>query len=238
MNILSYPSPKEVAQKLAERIAEEVEKKPVYHLAITGGEDAPMVYQALAAANINWQKVRLYFVSEVISGRQAGINYDVARHHLITKVPIREEQVYRIPIDADSAAQAAQSYQQQVTGEVPLLNGYPLFDAVLLALHEDGHVAEIHPGQEELYYKEDVYLVNKRPESGEETVTLSFQALSEVKKIFLYAFGDDIRFVIGNMVNLMPEAKAYPANVLTALNPWSTLYADAAAMREKSYAIY
>ena len=47
-----------------------------------------------------------------------------------------------------------------------------------------------------------------------------------------------MRHAVGHIINLLPEAKAYPANFLAAKIPWVHLFADDQAMREKSYAIY
>lgn len=237
MNIISYPSPEETARQLAAFIADKVSKSDTYNIALTGGSSAPILYDALAASEIDWFKVHLFFACEVLTGAQRGAHYEQAHRHLISKVPLRDEQVHAFPLDAANSEEAARHYAEETASVVPHLDGLPRFDLVLLALGEDGHIAGLFPGQEELYHEEGVFLSNTTPEE-QAVCTLSLKALGEAKSIVLYAFGSEVRFVIGNMVNLMPQAKAYPANMLTALHPWSILYADADAMREKSYAIY
>ena len=95
--------------------------------------------------------------------------------------------------------------------------------------------------RQELYISDDVFAPNKMTtEQGEQRqlVTVTLEALEESKRLVFLALGQDVRHAVGHIINLLPEAKAYPANFLAAKIPWVHLFADDQAMREKSYAIY
>lgn len=237
MNILAYNTPEETAKQLAKKIASEVSQRATYHLALSGGSDTIPLYGALVAADIDWRKVHLYFVYEAVNGPEEGKNAAFAQTYLLDKIPLPEGHFHPIEGAVDPACLAA-SYAKHVEAIVPHLQGSPRFDMVLLEMHEDGHTAAIFPGQEALFHEEEAFIALKHPQQMQHYVTMSMKALENAKTIIFYSFDDATRFVIGNIVNLMAEAKNYPANYLAALCPWATLYTTEHVMREKTYTIY
>lgn len=238
MNKLTYPTPEIAAKQLAERIKKEVECSDSYHLALSGGMAAPIVYRALSESDIDWEKVHIYFAYEFFTGAQKGFNYMLAKAHLFDKVALPHENIHPIELDGKETHEAAIQYSNKIADTVPTIGKYHRFNMVLLEMHADGHTVGIYPNNEELYTDVAPYMANKRPDTDDEVVTIGFEALGTAKGLAFYAFGGDVRFVVGNIINLMAEAKDYPANYLSALYPWIYLYADAEAMREKSYSIY
>lgn len=237
MNNISYNTAEETALKLAERITQEVQKADKYHLALSGGTDAVHVYRALVAAPIEWEKVHIYFTYEVVSGTKAGFNYTLADAHLFSKVNIPAENIHRIALDVTPDTEADRYANEELT-LLPRVDGKPRFDFALIEMGDDGHTVGIYPGQEELFWSEQTYISNQIPNSNDHLVTTTFGTLECAKTVAFYAFSGKSRFIIGNIVNLMAEAKAYPANYLAAHCPWIFLYADAESMSEKSYSIY
>ncbi len=237
MNTISYPSAEATAQKLAERIQQEVEKSEIYYLALTGEVTAIPLYQALAQASIDWNKVQVYYASEIVSGAKKGFHHTLAQAHLWDKVNIPTSHIH--PIRTEVAADAeARRYAQEIMDTLPKVSGVPRFDLVLMDMTSDGHVAGIFSGQHELFLEESLTLTNNHPSSGDEYISLSIPTIESAKSLALYAFGGEARFAIGDIINLLPEAKAYPANFIASRCPWIYLYADAESMREKSYSIY
>lgn len=237
MNNISYSTTEETALKLAERITQEVQKSEVYHLALSGGIDAVPIYKALTIAPIEWEKVHIYFTYEFVQGGKAGFNYTLAQGHLFNKINIPEKNIHRIIPNTDSEKEVRRYLNEELV-LLPKVDGKPRFDFALIEMGENGHTVGIHPGQEELFWSEEFYISNTIPNSEDNVVTTTFSMLEVSKTVAFYAFGGKSRFIIGNIVNLMPEAKAYPANYLSALCPWMYLYADAESMSEKSYSIY
>ena len=237
MNTISYPSAEATAKKLAERIQQEVEKSEVYYLALTGGFPAIPLYQALASTPIDWSKVQIYYASEVMSGQQKGLHHLVAKAHLFDKIEIPSSNIH--PINTDNAPEAeAERYAQEILKTLPKVGGAPRFDMVLMDMTKDGHVAGIFAGQHDIFLEEPIAFANAHPSHGDQHVTLSIPTIEGAKGLALYAFGGEARFAIGDIINLLPEAKEYPANFIASRCPWIYLYADTESMREKSYSIY
>lgn len=238
MNIMTYPTLEVATKKLAERIKQEVDKNELYTIALTGGLNAPKLYQALAEEEIDWAKVHIFFAHEVLTGPQKGFNYQLAKGHLFDKAPIDPSHIHPLPLDLDDSEAIREQYTELVTQIVPTLGNHHRFNIVLLEMHDDGHVAGYYPGDEEFYHDESAYLVKPRPQDKQLEMTLGCEAMGAAKSLVFYAFSEKLRFVVGDIVNLMPQAKLYPSNYLMALFPWSYIYTDGDAMREKSYAIY
>ncbi|KXB34456.1 hypothetical protein HMPREF1869_01188 [Bacteroidales bacterium KA00251] len=238
MNILTYPSAEETAKKLAERIKKEIDGSQAYYIALSGTKKAALLYRALSEEDIDWKKVHFFFSMDLFSGKQKGLHQRLAKAHLFDKAPIDPDHIHPINLEAKDAETAKHEYIDEVSRFVPSLGGHFRFDMVLVEMYDDGQALGFHPGDEELYSHEAAYLTKRRPMDNEELVTLGCEALGSAKSIVFYALGEELRFMVGNIVNLMPPAKLYPANYLLSLYPWSYLYSDSEAMREKSYAIY
>ncbi len=239
MNVLTFPSAVEASQQLARRIKEEVDKSETYHIALSGGVSAVSLYQALSSESIDWKKVHFYFAYEFVDGPKKGYNATLAKVHLFDRIPLPPSQIHIIEPTGISPEDVAAAYTETLKTFVSFVDGFPRFNMVLLDLYEDGHTLGLYPGDIHLYDHPSAYHANgvkNAPESH--LVTLGFEALGTAKSLVFYSFGQHMKYVVGNMINLMPEAKEYPANYVTALYPWTFLYCDEEAMREKSYAIY
>lgn len=237
---MTYPTVEVATKKIAERIKHEVDSNEAYYIALTGGLQAPLLYRALAEEDIAWEKVHIFFACEILSGPQKGFNYQLAKHHLFDKAPIHPGNIHPISVEGNESdlQTVKDAYIDEVSALVPTIGGHHRFNMVLLEMSEDGGAAGFYRGDEELYSEKDPYLQKNRPQDNENLLTISCEALGTAKSLLFYAFGDSLRFMLGNIINLMPEAKLYPANYLLALYPWAYIYADSQAMREKSYAIY
>lgn len=242
MNYNDYTDPKIVAIKLAQTIQQDIASTTsCFNWALSGGNSAPLLYETLTsepfASSIDWSKVRFFFTYEYM-GRRANSNVAQAYAYLFEKLNVKEEQIFAINPEAADLNQEAERYRSVVEEQVPQIGGYPRFDLALLEIGDDGRTAGVFPGQMEMFVAEDVYLPNKNIKTKEQVITLTLAALEESKKIIFFTTGPEARFVLGDILNLMPEAKEYPANFLAAKCPWAHLFADAQAMREKSYSIY
>lgn len=238
MNIMTYPTAEVTTKMLAERIKAEVDKNDSYYIALSGGINAPILYRALSESEIDWKKVHIFFAQEYLTGPQKGFHTMLAKAHLFDKTAIAPDHIHEVPLYLEDTKAITEAYSQEIASMVPILEGHPRFNIVLIEMFDDGRALGFYPGDEEHYTNESPYLLKQRPEDGVEVLTLGCEALESVKSIIFYAFGDKLRFVVGNIVNLMAEAKLYPTNYLLSRYPWGYIYADGEAMREKSYAIY
>jgi|GEM_PF-586673 len=245
MNYHQYSTPEEVTSQLSLFICEAIEDtKGDFHLALSLDKHAAILAAALTTepylSRIPWGRVHFYLLHEQLGGENL-THYTKLQELLFIPLQIPEDHIHAISDQSLDPGQAAQALQQEVGAQVSHLGGIPQFDLAILEMGIDGHLAGVYPDQIDLYISDEIFAPNETETiSGapQQLVTVTLSALEESKRLVFLALGQEVRHTIGHIINLLPEAKAYPANFLAAKIPWVHLFADDQAMREKSYAIY
>lgn len=106
-------------------------------VALAGGSTPRQMYERLAAADIDWRAVDVFFGDErCVPPDDPASNYGVAYSSLLSKVNAR---IHRMPGETCDA-EAYEQEMREVFGSGP-----PRFDLVLLGLGEEGHTASLFP---------------------------------------------------------------------------------------------
>jgi 6-phosphogluconolactonase len=147
-----YPDPPAVARAAAGLLTQAARHAVADHgsfsLVLSGGSTPKLLHQLLADPaqafrdQIDWQEVEIYFGDErAVPPDHADSNYRMARDTLLSRVPIPEVNVHRIPceINPEEAAVEYGKLLKARFGE----SGGP--DLTLLGMGEDGHTASLFP---------------------------------------------------------------------------------------------
>jgi 6-phosphogluconolactonase len=137
----------ELAAAFVDAAREAVAQRGVFNVALSGGTTPKAAYELLAAeplrSQVDWPNVSIYFGDErCVPPRDAASNYRMAHDALLGKVPIPEENVFRMRGEADPGI-AANEYATDMRAE---LGNRPHFDLVLLGLGDNAHTASLFPG--------------------------------------------------------------------------------------------
>jgi len=134
-----------------------VSEKSQFTLVLSGGKTPEVLYRTLASPEFNnriqWNRVKVFWGDErFVPKNDPESNFGMAHRTLLSKVTLPEENVYPIPTEADTAIEAADTYENtlrtffqqsgSITGSPPM----PVFDLILLGLGKDGHAASLFPG--------------------------------------------------------------------------------------------
>src|SRR5437016_9999606 len=116
-----------------------------FSVALSGGSTPKSLYSVLATATLSWAKIFFFWSDERhVPPDHPESNYRMATEALLSKVPVRPENVFRIPAEEPDAATAAARYEQQTRDFFALAPGrFPRFDLMLLGLGPDGHTASL-----------------------------------------------------------------------------------------------
>ena len=108
-------------------------------LAATGGRSPGAVYDLMALAPLDWRHVRVTLTDERwVDPASSDSNERLVREHLLQH---RAGEALLHPLrDREANPEAAAHHASD------LLHAWPPFDAVMLGMGEDGHVASLFPG--------------------------------------------------------------------------------------------
>lgn len=145
-------------------------------LALSGGETPRGLFELLAtpefSARIPWSEVEVYWTDErCVAPAHPDSNYGLARRCLLSKVPVKEENIHRI-FGEQGPARAATEYETRLR---KLGRGC---DVVVLGVGEDGHTASLFPNTAALDENNAWATAAETPKGPRVTMTFPFLDLS------------------------------------------------------------
>lgn len=153
-----FPNDDELSAQTADFIIQSAREAVLargrFTLAFTGGSSPQKAYSLLAqphhAQQIDWTKSFLFWGDDrFVPPDDERSNFGMVSRILLDHVPVPVANIFPMPVEADSPAQAADYYADTLTQffDAPVgENTPPQFDLILLGLGDDGHVASLFPG--------------------------------------------------------------------------------------------
>jgi 6-phosphogluconolactonase len=208
------------------------DKDRSFFLAVSGGS-TPMVlfhiWREEFLDKIDWTKLQIYWVDErCVDPRHGESNYGMTKKILLDHVPMKPEQVHRMIGEIDSAFEK-ERYTREVMESVPLSNGIPQFDLILLGMGEDGHTASIFPTQEALYDVDDLFAVSQKPKTNSIRITMTGKLIRNAKKVIFFITGAPKAKIINEIFSGHENANRYPANYFAKTCQDVSFYLDQSA---------
>jgi 6-phosphogluconolactonase len=198
-----------VASKAAAIIAAEARDAVVtrgrFIMAVSGGHTPWQMLRALAGEKVPWEEVQVVQVDErVAPPGDPDRNLTHLRESLLTRVPLRPEQLHAMPVEVPDLKAAANRYArtlQELGGSPPVL------DLVHLGLGPDGHTASLVPGDAVLdVIDTDVALTGVY--QWRCRMTLTYPIINRARRILWVVTGSD---KAGPLVRLRDADRAIPA---------------------------
>src|SRR5437870_8077305 len=198
-----------VARKAAAIIAAEARDAVVargrFVVALSGGRTPWLMLRALAGEKVPWEQLHLVQVDErVAPAGHADRNLTHLRESLLTRVPLRPEQIHAMPVEAPDLEAAAKSYARTL---LDIAGSPPVLDLVHLGLGPDGHTASLVPGDPVLNITDtDVALTGAY--QGRRRMTLTYPIINRCRRILWVVTGSD---KAGPLVRLRDADPSIPA---------------------------
>lgn len=190
-----------------------------FAVALSGGSTPKALYSLLATkSNVPWDKICFFWGDERhVPPDHLESNYRMANEALLSKVPVRPENVFRIHAEEKEAAAAALQYEQALRGFFHLSPGqFPRFDLVLLGTGPDGHTASLFPGTAALNETQRLVVANWVPKFNTHRITFSFPVLNAAACVMFLASGPDkaaiLHQVLENSAADLPAQKVQPTD--------------------------
>lgn len=192
-----FDTPEETARGVAELIKAKAKEKTKmslpFNIALSGGSTPKLLFTLLAnefSSNIPWHFIRLFWVDErCVPPTHKESNFGMTYNSLLVNVPIHDTNIFRMQGENEPEKEAVR-YQKMLEKELPIVNGFPQFDLILLGMGDDGHTASIFPDNLSLLNSDLAVAVGIQPASGQKRITLTGPTILQAKNIVFLITGD------------------------------------------------
>jgi len=164
-------------------------------IALSGGGTPKKLFQLLSEdfyrARIPWAKVFFFWGDErCVPPTHDDSNYKMAYDALLSKVPVPEKNIMRMPAEMDSPHEAAKAYEQTLKLFFDTHGLFPKFDLIFLGLGEDGHTASLFPGTTALTEKLKWVTANHVEKLSANRLTLTFPVINHAGRVLFLCSGE------------------------------------------------
>jgi 6-phosphogluconolactonase len=227
---------KRAAQEFVQSAAEAARIKGSFNVALAGGSTPKALYSLLVndpplRSKVPWDKIHLFFGDERhVAPDHPDSNYRMASDVMISKSPLKPEQVMRIKGEYPDAEQAALEYEMALCEYFKLKAGeYPRFDLVLAGMGNEGHTLSLFPGTKALHADRRIAVRNWIGKLYTERITLTAPAASNAAHIIFMVTGADKAPALKAVLEGPFEPEQLPAQLLQPQNGKLLWLVDTAA---------
>ncbi|MDW8291743.1 MAG: 6-phosphogluconolactonase [Anaerolineae bacterium] len=200
------PSAEALAELAAKAVAftaqKAVERRGVFHWALSGGSTPRALYALLARTpfveQIAWEHVHVWWSDERnVPADHAESNYRMAHDALLAHVPIPQTNIHRVRTEL-GAEHAAAHYEADLRatfgvntpalGNVPGA-GVPRFDLILLGMGDDGHTASLFPSTAALQEQARWVVANAVPRLNALRITFTYPLINAADAVLFLVSG-------------------------------------------------
>jgi len=189
----------------------------IFHLALSGGKTPSLLFSLLAdkySNEIPWHKIHFWWGDErMVQPDNPESNVGVVNKLLFSKIGMPQSQIHRIQGEANPNEEAKR-YSLEIKSLVPMINGWPVFDLIILGLGDDGHTASIFPDQMQLLESDQIAGIAFHPITGQQRITLTGKVLNNAKKVAFLISGESKAEIFNEIICDSENSASYPASYI------------------------
>jgi 6-phosphogluconolactonase len=203
---------------------EAIEIRGRFSVALSGGSTPKMLFNKLAedayARVVQWDRIDVFWGDErCVPPDHEDSNYNTARQELLERVPLPEENIYRMRGELDPR-RAANAYED-------LLRGYFLgrtdgvekntdltFDLIYLGMGDDGHTASLFPKTTALQEKNRWVVANYVDMLGVWRLTLTAPAINLARMVVFLVAGSGKRARLKEVLEGPQDPQSLPSQLI------------------------
>jgi 6-phosphogluconolactonase len=218
-----FSTPDDLIKAAADRLLAEVESavaaRGVARIAISGGNTPRPMFELLATepylSKMPWDKMQLFWVDErCVPPDHPYSNYRMTREAMLDKVPLPQQQVFRMEGELDPQ-QAADNYQAILQQRFKIEPGqFPVFDAILLGMGDDGHTASLFPHTAALHEQTLTVVANHVPQKDTWRITLTLPVLLAGRDVSFLIEGSDKAEVLKEVLLGPYDPETHPSQLI------------------------
>jgi 6-phosphogluconolactonase len=227
---------KRVAQELLLAAATAVKEKGSFTVALAGGSTPKTLYGLLVndpalKAQVPWDRMYLFFGDErTVGPDHPDSNFRMATEAMISKAPLKPDQVTRIKGEYQDTEKAAAEYELALRVGFTLREAqFPRFDLVLLGMGNEGHTASLFPGTKALHETRRIVTRNWVGKLYTERITLTAPAINNAAQVIFMVTGSDKTLALKGVLEGPYEPEQLPAQMIQPTNGKLQWLVDTAA---------
>jgi 6-phosphogluconolactonase len=196
-----------------------------FTVALAGGSTPKLLYSLLATeadlrAKVPWDKMQLFFGDERHVGPDdPQSNFKMASETMITKAPLKPEQVHRMKGEYPDPERAAKEYEQDLRRHFHLKDGeLPRLDLVLAGMGDEGHTLSLFPGTKALHPQGRTVVRNWVGKLYSERITFTAPVANNAEMILFMVAGKEKALALKGVLEGPYEPEQLPAQLLQPTN--------------------
>jgi 6-phosphogluconolactonase len=210
-----------VAEAFVARAGEAIARTGRFTVALAGGSTPKRLYQLLADPpyrdRIDWSKLECFWNDErAVPPDHPDSNFRLAWEPWLSRVPVAEARIHRMPGEAADADQAALDYQQQIADALGVVadGPPPAFDLMLLGIGEDGHTASLFPNTAALDETSRWVVANSVPQRQMYRLTMTLPLLNRARHVIFLVTGASKAAVVREILAGPADPRRLPAQAV------------------------
>ena len=227
---------KRAAQEFVQAATLAVREKGSFNAVLAGGSTPKALYGLLVndptlRSQVPWDKIHLFFGDERhVAPDHSDSNFRMATETLVSKSPLKPEQVTRIKGEYPDADRSALEYEKALREYFKLKDAeYPRFDLVLAGMGNEGHTLSLFPGTKALHADGRIVVRNWVGKLYAERITLTAPAGSNAARVIFMVTGADKAPALKAVLEGPHEPEQLPAQLLQPKNGKLLWLVDTAA---------
>ena len=212
LEILKENNHIDCSNALLELISSEINNSENYSLGLSGGNTPKFFYELFAEKYKNYSNIYLWTVDE----RHVDINDENSNQRMINSIFSNSNlNIIEYSYEEDPS-HSAKNYTTKVFSE------FDKFNAAILGVGEDGHIASLFPDTTALNADEKGFVHNEVNILTRWRVTSTFELLKNVEHVYLLVTGDNKKEIIEKI----GKENDLPVNKLIRLRKKTVLLTD------------
>ena len=222
MQIAIYPDIDTLSQEAAQYIVRLANQSIVTHgrftIALSGGSTPKKLYGLLGSepfrSQIDWAQVEIFWGDErCVSPDDPESNYAMAQQVLLSKIPIPNNRIHRMPADQSDREAASQAYTEEMRRTFGT-DGIPAFDLIQLGMGPEGHTASLFPHQPSLHEQQRLVMPVSVPKPPPDRLTFTPPLLNAAHNILFLVTGSEKSDAIHTVLEGDYNPDEYPAQIV------------------------
>lgn len=227
-----YKDNEELAVKAARRFARLADQYVLgcerFTVVLSGGSTPKAMFSLLAKSpfveTVPWSSVYFFWGDErCVPPDHPDSNFRMTYETLLSRVPVPQENIFRIPAELADPNLAAQTYSDTLInfflktmdpGSTAPLSNVPRFDLVFLGMGADGHTASLFPGSAALHNETDIVTANYVEKFKAHRITLTAKTINNARNVTFLVAGQDKAETLKTVLEGERNTQLYPSQMI------------------------